>query len=662
MKKFLFIFFLLLLILLSSSCLNKFISQSEKLISFSQNGDLFLKKDFYIQNIELVDINSKEIIISETINQDRSIQIKKNLFYNLNIYKKEKNDKKILYKKYEVGIFDSETILPFIEFNGSKYRVHKQIFGDEIFYYGIIHQTYPQEELYLYLIFDKDTSLYECDYSGSYDKNIFFSSKLIIPVEIKNLSAKYVNLEVEYKFRDKDPYTANINTPFILKNDSETDGYIYPVSFDLKNNVMYYNPNFIRIEFLSTENYEPYSELWKMKLDEANMNKRDFDKKVNNINKISTNKKNAIIMVSGHQGSVKNETDDYSFWRNEGRQWTWKVMYSLAEEDSFFTNNFDYYEFITDTYFQSVKEAGESLAKIIYEGKLLDKYDNIYLIGHSLGALTIRYASNEIIPGDKKLGSFDQIKKIITINGINHGSVLQSASSILINLEKIKNLGKVYSLNLSDFKNFGADYDSLLYLGYTIYFSKLFDKDFKETLLSQTFSCYFSNLLEEAILEYPLFISILVETKNIDPFECGRSGMYDNREYIDEINDKLFNGSEIFINNENLKKFNENYEFYDKMLTVNSLVNEEIDLEEAYRDGYFNCLSIRLMDSFLKTLSNEKNKKTYLSDGVSNYYSQRASEQTEELYFDNLDHLQTMLSKEVLNNVLKKIKYYSLSD
>ena len=641
--------------------MNKFISLSQKLISFNQNGDLIIGNDFGIQNIELIDKNSKEILISEKMDESRSIQINYNNLYNLDIYR-GKNEDKQLYRSYEVGIFNSDMDLPFIKFKGSKYRIYKENFGDDFFNYGIVHQTYPEEELYFTLIFDKNTSYYECDYSGSYDKNIFLSPKLIIPIEIVDLEAKYVNLDIEYRFNDKKTYIAKINTPFVLKNKSEKDGYIYPVAFDLNNTVMYYNPNFIQINILSTENYDPYSELWKMKLDEINLNKRDFEKKVNDKNEISTNKKNAIIMVSGHQGSVKNETDDYSFWRNEGRQWTWKEMYSLAEEDSYFENNFDYYEFITDTYFQSVKEAGESLAELITNGKLLEKYDNIYLIGHSLGALIVRYASNSEIVRGKKLGNFDQIKKIITINGINHGSALQSASSILINLKKIQNLGNVYSFNLSDFKNFGADSDSLLYLGYTVYFSQLFDNDFKENLLSEDFRSYFSNILEEIISSYPLFVSILVETKNIDPFVCGRSGMYDNKEYIDEINSKLFNGNDVFINNDSLKKFNENYEFYNKMLTVNSLVDEEIDLKNAYRDGYFNCLSIRLMDSFLKTISDEKDKKIYLSDGVANYYSQRASEKTEELYYKNLDHLQTMLSKDLLENVLEKIKYYSLTN
>lgn len=653
-----FLFFGFLIIILSlSSCTGIRNLSENQSISFSQNGELHFSDFQNFSRIEIYSEESEKSYTRKDLKADSSISISHNQFYKVKKFG-EKNGREYLQEEYMIGIFDNEHDLPFVKYKDSYYRILKDNFGDESFLYGIINRTFPKEELQFSLIFRNEDSYYDIDYSGEYEKNIFFSSKLIIPIEITDLQANYVNTEISYKFSDREDFTAEINSPFVLKENSNGDGFIYPVCFNLKNPVITYNPDFISIKISSTEKYYPYSELWKMELTENDLNKRTFEMEINKTSKLSTRNKNAVILVSGHQGSVKNESDEFSHWRNEGRQWTWREMYSLIDEDSLLRNNFDYYEFITDTYFQTVQESGENLAHLISDGTLLEKYDNIFLIGHSLGALIIRYASATEISDNKKLGDYEQINKIITINGINHGSALQSASSILINIDKFENPGNSYSFYLPKFKDFGANFDSLVYLGYVLYFSELLDNDFKGNLLSSNFIEYFSNVLKEIISKYPLFVSILVETKNIDPFSCGRSAMYDNNDYIEEINENLFDGNDIFIQNQNLHEFNEEYEYLDKMLTVNSLIEGNIPLQKAYDDGYFNCFSIRLLDSLLKTFSSKNNEAEYLSDGISNYYSQRLSNETDEILVENLDHLQTMLSKEVLKEVLAKIKAY----
>jgi len=652
------LFFGFLIIIFSlSSCAGIQNFQENQSILFSQNGELRLNDFQNFSRIEIYSEKSKESYTRENLKADNSISIPHNQFYKVKKFG-EKNGKEYLQEEYRIGIFSNDHDLPFVKYKDSYYRILKDNFGDESFLYGIINRTFPEEELQFSLIFRNEDSYYDIDYSGEYEKNIFFSSKLIIPIEITGLHANYVNTEISYKFSDREDFITEINSPFVLKEDSNDDGFIYPVCFNLKNPVITYNPDFISIKISSAEKYYPYSELWKMEPDENNQNKRTFEMEIDKTSKLSTRNKNAVILVSGHQGSVKNESDKFSHWRNEGRQWTWKEMYSLIDEDSLLKNNFDYYEFIADTYFQTVQESGKNLARLISDGTLLEKYDNIFLIGHSLGALIIRYASATEISDNKKLGDYDQINKIITVNGINHGSALQSASSILINIDKFENPGNSYSFYLPRFEDFGANFDSLVYLGYVLYFSKLIDNDLKENLLSSNFIEYFSNVLKEIISKYPLFVSILVETKNIDPFSCGRSAMYDNSDYIEEINKNLFGGNDIFIQNQDLYEFNESYEYFDKMLTVNSLIEGEISLKEAYDDGYFNCFSIRLLDSLLKTFSSQNNESEYFSDGISNYYSQRGSNETDEIFVENLDHLQTMLSKEVLKEILTKIKTY----
>ena len=131
---------------------------------------------------------------------------------------------------------------------------------------------------------------------------------------------------------------------------------------------------------------------------------------------IEKNKQKAIVFVHGWQPFDENELGGNVEKKLQKRiDGTWSTCLRWLADDA------DCYAFAYDGIFRHWDQVGASLAITLQKSGLLSKYNEIYLVGHSMGGLVSRACMNKIsLGGTNYIG--DYIDKVITLNTPHEGS------------------------------------------------------------------------------------------------------------------------------------------------------------------------------------------------------------------------------------------------
>lgn len=259
-----------------------------------------------------------------------------------------------------------------------------------------------------------------------------------------------------------------------------------------------------------------------------------------------TNKK-AIIFVHGYQPVIKSENlnlyEDFP-WKSIQRLKTWENYFEYINDYRENFSEYDFYEYIYDTHSMSFEEFGEKLAGEM-ENNSFEKYDDIYLIAHSMGALVSRTTLRSKIS--------QKIKGVFSLNGANEGSELQSWSYFINdnNLSK-----KVYSDEVFEIVN---------------QFTDIF---FRQTFFSESYN--FSENIEYVLDNNPEIIALFfTEFNYLDVYSGGLS--------ISSQNNLIFKNINIE-GNKQIKDFNDSMKKYDnKVYYFYSDVTEKKNLNPIFR-------------------------------------------------------------------------------
>ncbi len=273
-----------------------------------------------------------------------------------------------------------------------------------------------------------------------------------------------------------------------------------------------------------------------------------------------------------------------------------------------------------------------------------------------MGSLVSRYLL-EVDYNDIKIGEYDKLMKVFTLDGVHHGSPLQNFIQILSNLKNLKKDFKGITYleipggNKENEKSLLLSFFQILYVGFT--------RGFEEVILTTDFINLASEELISIIRDYPQIMSVFVNTGNIDPFKGGRSFVYDNQEYLDIISKNEFNNlsKDVFKENEALNLFNNNYKFFDKFITISSYI-ENIEIKSIPNEKVIDSVSLGILNKIMKNISKGADKEEIENDGLVNVYSQEALNTGDKNViwkYNNMNHLEITMNSTVCKDILSYI-------
>jgi len=540
-------------------------------------------------------------------------------------------------------------------FNGSKYYISNEYFSNNE---NFLILEIPDENGYYYKLQVQICPKNPISPEGS----LFLIPETVIPIYIENSKGNFLRIKGNLSTKEGNNFEWEDQYAIIKENLNSNDGYVYVSNWDLRNPIFSQIPTKIVLSFENFVTHEGFHELWRVlpfpnKMNDVKSNRLlqyKIDK--NTIYPIQKGKK-AIIFIHGHQGGYGFLRDyKYSYWGNYNRINVWSENFDYILKNIQDFDNFHFYEYIYDTNFYSANEYAEYLGDILVSSNLFKSYDEIYIVAHSMGSLVSRYLL-EYEYENKKIGNYDRLKKVFTINGVHHGSPMQNFIQILFDLKNFQNdYKKITYLKIPGNSNESLllSFLQILYTGFT--------SGFEDILFSENFIELTSNELMSIIENYPQIMSIFVNTGKIGPFKGGRSFIYDNQKYLDIINENEFNDLQKihFTADDSLKKFNEEYDFFDKFIMISSFI-EDIDLKSISSETFIDSLSMSILNNLIKIISEGSDEMEMKNDGVVNVFSQEAlntGDKNEIWKYNNMNHLEIPTNHEVCRDILNYIINY----
>ncbi|MDK2952554.1 MAG: hypothetical protein PWQ77_2219 [Kosmotogales bacterium] len=543
-------------------------------------------------------------------------------------------------------------------FNGSKYYISNEYFSNNE---NFLISEIPDENGYDYKL-----QIQICPKNPiSPEESLFLIPETVIPIYIENSKGNFLKIKGDLSTEEGNNFEWEDQYAIIKEDLNSNDGYVYVSNWDLRNPIFSQIPTKIVLSFENFVTHEGFHELWRVlpfpnKMNGVKSNRLlQYKIEKNTIYPIQKDRK-AIIFIHGHQGGYGFLRDyKYSYWGNYNRINVWSENFNYILKNIQDFDNFHFYEYIYDTNFYSASEYAEYLGDILVSSNLFKSYDEIYIIAHSMGSLVSRYLLDYEYE-NKKIGNYDRLKKVFTINGVHHGSPMQNFIQILFDLKNFQNDYK----KITYLKIPGSEEDSnessllsflqILYAGFT--------SGFKDILFSENFIKLTSDELISIIEKYPQIMSIFVNTGKIGPFKGGRSFIYDNQKYLDIINENEFNGLQKirFTADDSLKKFNEEYDFFDKFIMISSYI-EDIDLKSISSKTFIDSLSMSVLSNLIKIISEGSDETEMKNDGVVNVFSQEAlntGDKNEIWKYNNMNHLEIPTNSEVCKDILNYIINY----
>ena len=360
---------------------------------------------------------------------------------------------------------------------------------------------------------------------------------------------------------------------------------------------------------------------------------------------VTNRKGNAIIFVHGKQQMVIfNENNEPIVnvpyvWRGTGRIYVWDEWYKRIIENREIFTDYDFYEFLYDTSALDPEQYGSNLANIMNDNGLLNDYDKIYIVSHSMGGLVSREAINtEIAFKGEKIKLGDKITNIFTIDTPHWGTIVQNFI-----LTVRESLVDALEENPSEFT--GSDM-SLFGLIRSFLFGDQMDK-------AADLLIYFSKNNPEVISK--LFSEVL---SFLDPFPGGMSMEYACEDYDIALAKYLypqFDGEfdNILLPRNNLEKLNKDDSYYEKLYLISAEVTKDTT---KFTQGYY--ITFKLMEKLAELVSHEFGQdymKHGRNDAVVPLFSQQIwgiDKGAKRIHYDDLDHDQVVTSPEVMYEVL----------
>lgn len=544
------------------------------------------------------------------------------------------------------------------DFNGSKYYISNEYFSsnENFLILEIPDENGDDYKLQIQICPKKPISP---------EGSLFLIPETVIPIYIENSKGNFLKIKGNLSTEEGNNFEWEDQYAIIKEDFNSNDGYVYVSNWDLRNPIFSQPPTKIILSFENFVTHEGFHELWRVlpfpnKMNGVKSNRLlqyKIDK--NTIYPIQKDKK-AIIFIHGHQGGYGFLRDyKYSYWGNYNRINVWSENFNYILKNIQDFDNFHFYEYIYDTNFYSANEYAEYLGDILVSSNLFKSYDEIYIIAHSMGSLVSRYLL-EYEYESEKIGNYDRLKKVFTINGVHHGSPMQNFIQILFDLKNFQNdYEKITYLKIPG-SNEDSNESSLLSFLQILYAG--FTNGFEDILFSENFIKLTSDELISIMENYPQIMSIFVNTGKIGPFKGGRSFIYDNQKYLDIINENEFNDLQKirFTADDSLKKFNEEYDFFDKFIMISSAI-EDIDLKSISNETFIDSLSMSVLNNLIKIISEGSDEMEMKNDGVVNIFSQEAlntGDKNEIWKYNNMNHLEIPTNSEVCKDILNYIINY----
>jgi hypothetical protein len=432
--------------------------------------------------------------------------------------------------------------------------------------------------------------------------NTFLKREMMAAVSAENyfpiISNKFIKSEYDLIF----PSLLNVLPAIIISKD-----FVEVITFDLD------------LKLSNTKSLEKYSQLWKIKLKKQitfanrfiplvfkDFNTPFFSYKQPELNvqeeKVTKKNKNAVIFVHGmHPHYPEGLFELESFWKKNKTKSYWNDWFRYIQNEKEKFEKYDFYEFIYDSNSKTFYEFAEDLSNLMKKGSF-HEYESIYFISHSMGALVARQSANYF--------GYDNIKKIISLNGANEGAVLQN----LIEILGFFSGSKENNYNYDDFFNEIAS----IFL-------------YKDVKLEETV-CLF-------LKEYPQLIPALIfEISALSPFSGGYSVRHQDKSLLKEL-EKFYENSvsSIFTYNEEIKALNENDKYIDKTVFISSYIENNFDSK------YFIFMSI------LESLFKDTEKIEYINDGILRLESQFLEKEKHNFeVFENINHSELLDNEEFI--------------
>ena len=260
------------------------------------------------------------------------------------------------------------------------------------------------------------------------------------------------------------------------------------------------------------------------------------------------------------QGFSNNDSEDNN-WKNTVLKQYWQKHYQY--------DDVDYFEYQFDSLFKSAKFYGEKMCELLESSGLLEAYEEIYLVGYSMGTIVARYAMNTpLINSDDYLG--DHIRKAFMIGGVSEGSFFTNLVDFIITQMPLDKHPQIVNTNETMMMN-ESFYQALTILYHLEAYA------FKPDAISYFLETFLAFYRTNPMLANILFISfddVPFIGGQLIPFEGMSSMRYTSKTFLSQLEQGLNLPADTYIQNIELMELNKNERYAEKMILINSYIED----------------------------------------------------------------------------------------